>query len=314
MTQAEDDATKLLELEERIAAQAGGPFNQVMVRLVALLEQLWPGDDAPAEAKTAVLDQLNLGWLLSPVDGAVETIAEGVVEASEMGIEAASAQQGRDPRDYLKLFKRQAAKETLTQVGAIQGKMDAQVRAGEQLLRQASTKESALTAMVSANPGPSIVRHARTLTNQASNEAIIKVAEVSPQDELIWIAERDACVHCLAYQGAVRVSGKYPKGLTFGAKSYSDAQVKHPPLHPNCRCTQRLVPRESAPDIIVGLKREAQRSVLRGWSVPSESNGVRIDAARRLLAKNPTMPKSVKAYARKALKDGEFQRGRDFPG
>ena len=47
--------------------------------------------------------------------------------------------------------------------------------------------------------------------------------------------------------------------------------------------------------------------------LPSEGNSVRIDAARRLLNEGTNLPKSVKQYAEKSVKRGEFSRGRKPP-
>ncbi|MEI5603996.1 hypothetical protein, partial [Streptomyces brasiliscabiei] len=78
--------------------------------------------------------------------------------------------------------------------------------------------------------------------------------------------------------------------------------------HPRCRCElEPLVSREYAD----ALRREADRSVLRGFSLESEPMRVRVEAAERLLARGVDAPKSVIAYARRAVKRGEFDtRGR----
>jgi hypothetical protein len=59
------------------------------------------------------------------------------------------------------------------------------------------------------------------------------------------------------------------------------------------------------------LRREADRSVLRGFSLESESMKTRIDAADRLVSRGVDAPKSVIAYARRSIKVGVFPtRGR----
>ncbi len=51
--------------------------------------------------------------------------------------------------------------------------------------------------------------------------------------------------------------------------------------------------------------------MLRGFSLESESMGVRIDAASRLLEQGVDAPKSVLAYAARYVKAGKFpDRGR----
>lgn len=144
--------------------------------------------------------------------------------------------------------------------------------------------------------------------NRGGNEGSTAVADVA-ELATVWIAETDACVHCLAYSGVIAKPGEaFPGGLTYGRKSYYPDAIKTPPRHPRCRCTvEPLVAGEFAD----ALRREADRSVLRGFSLESESMTVRIDAAERLLERGVDAPKSVIAFSRRAVKAGEFPtRGR----
>lgn len=156
---------------------------------------------------------------------------------------------------------------------------------------------------------------ARSTVNEALSEGTRTVTEAYGVSRL-WVPERDACVHCLAYAGEVAGPGEdFRGGLTFGAKPLHTGPVKGAPLHPNCRC--RIVPYrpelESDSGKAEAYKREALRSVLRGWSLPSESNRTRLDAAERALKGSALMPKSVQDYARRSVKRGSFSRGRAFP-
>lgn len=151
-------------------------------------------------------------------------------------------------------------------------------------------------------------RDVTTLVNHAGNAGTTAAADAVGLST-VWIAETNACVECLAYSGRIARPGKaFPGGLTYGAKSYNTNPVDAPPRHPRCRCTvEPLVSREYAD----ALRREADRSVLRGFSLESEPMRVRVAAAERLLARGVDAPKSVKAYAAKAIKAGEFgTRGR----
>lgn len=139
--------------------------------------------------------------------------------------------------------------------------------------------------------------------NRGGNEGLTAVANEAGLPT-VWIAERNACVHCLAYSGRVaKVGGTFPGGLTYGAKSYYPDAIAEPPRHPHCRCTVEPLNSQQFADT---LRREADRSVLRGFSLESESMKVRLDAARRLLDSGVDLPASVQAYARKALRDGKF--------
>lgn len=137
------------------------------------------------------------------------------------------------------------------------------------------------------------------------------VTAIADESDLptVWQAETNACVHCLAYSGLVAKPGKkFPGGRTYGDKVYYPGPLAAPPLHPRCRCTVEVLHDLSYAE---ALRREADRSVLRGFSLESESMPVRIRAADRLLAKGVDAPKSVIAYAKRSVAAGEFTtRGR----
>jgi hypothetical protein len=141
---------------------------------------------------------------------------------------------------------------------------------------------------------------------------------------LIWVAERDACVRCLAYAGEHVIPGaKFEGGRTFGPRWPS--VIGRPPLlgpgwfdgegsHPNCRCELRLIRLRDIAGPADALKREARRSVAKGWARPTEGSSVRVVAAQRLLAGAANLPKSVVAETRSRLKKpGEFRRAVPSP-
>lgn len=156
-----------------------------------------------------------------------------------------------------------------------------------------------------------------TAVNGASNSGIVSVAASLPEEDvqLLWLAERSACVHCLSYAGeVVHLHSSFPVDLTFGAKPLvpwpEPLWLSGPPLHPNCRCRLTVwlghvegAPGPSLPEV---LKREARRSILKGWSMESESERVRLQAAARLLKRGVNAPKSVLTYAQRAVRKGAF--------
>lgn len=215
-------------------------------------------------------------------------------------------------------------------------------------------------------------RTTRTTFNAELNQGVTDAArEVGAQ--LVWVAERDACVVCLALSGdVVEPGGVFDWRKTFGAKAYepraynADGELvtvglERPPRHPNCRC--RLSPwlghdaaaamavthdwkvaeaeailygdhvaaqaardaaaaagRSAGFDFPASLRREAERSILLGHALPSESETVRTQAADRLLQKigsatgsrSPSgwaVPATVKRKTRAALKRGTFTTG-----
>jgi hypothetical protein len=128
-----------------------------------------------------------------------------------------------------------------------------------------------------------------------------------PDQVAMWVPERDACARCLRYAGLrlIRPGDRFPAGLSYDpAQADSDAgKVSGPPLHPHCRCELQLISKGQSEDASKALQREAQRSILKGWSLPSEGDASRRRAAAALVGK-AELPKSVKAEARKRLAEG----------
>lgn len=128
----------------------------------------------------------------------------------------------------------------------------------------------------------------------AANEATIEAARQADAD-LVFVPERDACLEC----------------INRGGDTGDAATGNPPPVHPRCRCELQEF---NDPEVPKALKRESIRSVLRGFSLPSESEAARLRAAAEMLRRRPVAPKSVQDYARAAIKRGKFGRGRRVPG
>lgn len=120
---------------------------------------------------------------------------------------------------------------------------------------------------------------------------------------LVWRGERDACVVCTGFIGAVRTkpSDRFKSAGFDGV----GGTIALPPVHPHCRCEIDVV--DGDPHLFAeALRREAVRQVLKGWRRESESNAERVRAAEALLKKSPAAPKTVLAGARKAVQDRKF--------
>lgn len=132
--------------------------------------------------------------------------------------------------------------------------------------------------------------------------------------ERVWIAERNACATCLALSGTVSVDGAFDGDATYANKPMAvwpaGTALWQPPRHPLCRCRAEIwrgsVPGYTGPDLPAALRREAERSILTGWRLPSESESVRLVAARNLLARGTNLPKSVQQRARISVARGAF--------
>ena len=216
--------------------------------------------------------------------------------------------------------------------------VDRRLRASERLLTviRGSKHDDVVPGLAAAHAAVADVdRATRWVVNRAVNQGAGQVVDALFTDTM-WVAERDACVHCLALSGHVARYGYHFNGsLTFGDKPlpvWPPGPLEKPPRHPNCRC--RVTPwvghgtggartasipgwskgQESASEALSeSLKREARRSVLKGWSLESEPNSVRLRAADRLLQRGANLPKTVEQQARRAVRTGHFA-SRSVPG
>lgn len=280
---------------------------------------------ALAELEAKVLKLKGVGTWLESVDGlklllAVESTdirrrvlamvlpkieqqaLEAVLTAFGLGVSDARAITGRRPKGLPK----KPSKAALAPVKGLD-------KAGAKALRQAVALAKAgadpLTMLAPLFGHANRVRGSVSdAINRGGNEGSTAVADALDLPT-VWVAETDACVHCLRYSGVIAKPGKaFPGGLTYGKKSYYPDKIKTPPRHPRCRCTVEPLVDDS---YAAALRREADRSVLRGFSLPSESMGVRVDAAKRLVDKGVEAPKTVIAFAERAVKKGAFPtRGR----
>lgn len=155
----------------------------------------------------------------------------------------------------------------------------------------------------------------RTEVNRQAAQAAEVAARALGASGVVWVSERDACVHCTGLAGEAAAFGQpFPATSPYAEKQLGWAGYNgRPPRHPNCRC--RIIPWDGGTDSTDALKREAERSIARGWSLPSESNAQRIRALDRLLRQPGTrLPPSVVRRARQALLNRNFPQGRNFPG
>lgn len=193
---------------------------------------------------------------------------------------------------------------------------------------------------VAEQGGNTLESAARTLVNEAVRDGATVVA-TTVGARLLWIAERDACLTCTALAGHLsdRETGLFGDGTGFGGRpaQFAGEHFVGPPAHQNCRCRvtpwldpeqqdlRDAIPRQRGsaltdPTLPEALRREAERSVLNGWALPSEPTSVRAKAAQLLLDRitdglAPSgwqVPKSVRTDAEKDLDKGTFRK-RTFP-
>lgn len=146
--------------------------------------------------------------------------------------------------------------------------------------------------------------------NRSIGEGVTR-ATVQVGGKLLWVAERNACLHCLALSGHVVEPGELFPNLTFSDRPLSLPAVPYPPRHPWCRCRAELytgpagTQDRSDPSPATALQREAQRSVARGLT-DYASNPAKLRAADRLIRRGAFLPPTVIARAARDVKRGRF--------
>lgn len=148
--------------------------------------------------------------------------------------------------------------------------------------------------------------------NEGRSRAIGRMWRDGVEVRMLWHAERDACPACLSFAGALAEPGEAFRPVVQAADPSARPRgaVVGPPLHPNCRCGLDVwigaAEADLAPtDLPHALRREAQRSILRGDA--QGSRPARLRAADRLLdAAGLLVPKTVVRRARKAVEAGKF--------
>lgn len=205
---------------------------------------------------------------------------------------------------------------------ALPDAVDEQHRGALALLKAKLIRRLGLTgALAAVGRGRGVIGRIKAAithtVNETVNEAIAEQIKHAGAKK-VWVSERDACVSCAAYAGiVVDEDADFPGGLSWDPNQRGrTAAIASPPRHPSCRCRVAAWKDEWAEPGVASmpeaLRREAWRSIARGWSLPTESNAARIRAARELLRTGVRLPKSVLEFADRAVRVGRFA-DRTFP-
>lgn len=306
----------------------GAEFRAVVGGLVTRLNAV------PAPSKTALLEQARRARAVGEVQARRESgapVSAKVMQAvlaspSSTAMKAAGKVLGRKP-----VLPRAEQAAVRDKGNWLVGEFHKRVTAATKLLGSIDSGTlHELSATVAAVQQASNVAEATTqsVVTEAVNGGIKAVA-VREGWRWFWQAERDACLWCISLSGLFpNEDGLFaPDG--FGAKGDApyrldkDKQklpVLSPPLHNHCRCRLGVwkKPTTGPNDFPTLLRREAERSVLSGWSLESEPEQERVSAADRLLrsviahdSRAPSgwqVPASVQRRA-KALAEGKTHPG-----
>jgi len=295
--------------EERVKTAAAAPMRSAFSQLVKDIAKRWALlSDAVESGDTRALHVFTalFGSLRDAVPDLRPAARDSVQLGVEQAIEAADDTDDVELDDDKEYIPADVQKLLHDLKDAVQDKLD---KAEKYLLSLGKpNKHEVDTAVAIAG------RSVNTVEITASQVAVRGVAEGQRAvakhlwRRMIWRAERDACLICLAYSGVVSApDGTYPPNLTFGKprKTKRIGRVK-PPEHPRCRCTSTIyTPRNDPGGLIAkSLQQEARRSVVKGWGLPSESDAARRRAALNLLRHGTDLPKTVEAEARRRLRKG----------
>jgi hypothetical protein len=157
---------------------------------------------------------------------------------------------------------------------------------------------------------------ARWTANEGINAGTAQVARAAGLN-LVWVAERNACLHCLAHAGWVVAPGNPFPAVSFDPRAGDVREVTWPPLHPNCRCECRTYDGEpgrpsrdrTSTDPADRLAAEARRSAVYQWTDHASGLAAR-RAASALLKAGADLPGTVTQRARRALRRGGVRRPR----
>lgn len=364
-----------LALEDAAVVAAAGPVREALKAALSWAHVAWskrfgaPRGLRSGEEFDAYTAELAARLRAVEIDPA-PVLLDFAQRARVLGVSQGLIEAGAPQRDLGSGIREETRRHIDEATAAARAKL-AQAADLVGALERGSFKTVNRQLAVADQAGNIVERTARTVTNDELNEGLAAAA-VHVGGRLVWVAERDACVACLALSGQIAEPGDvFDWRLTFGAqayqpKGYSAAgelvaiELERPPRHSYCRCrvspwlghdqaAARAVTHDwaqaiedaqakgdqvavdaarkaaaaaadsAAFDLPAALRREAERSILRGDALPSESENVRLQAADRLLARigsdknspSPSgwrVPASVKARAERAVKRGRFTR------
>jgi len=328
-----DHAGQLLALENAASRAAAGPLRKALVDVQRRASVLWARMFGSLESPA---DPIRLGSFVAEIkrmfSGAnsepSQVLSGFATKALTMGVEHAAATLG---------LERSAAEvEASLSYGVVQSLNTVDAAVAEHLAGAESALDriagksfqDVIPVLAKANRAVTTIdRAASYIVNDSSNTSAAQLADSVGAGRL-WIALPDACLSCQGMSGRVAPAGQpFDDGYlsTFTDKPTlpwpAGGSFDGPPLHPHDRC--RIVPWLGATvigtpnpwgaqqaigghDLPDALRREARRAVVKGWSLPSESQASRLRAADRLLARGANLPKTVQAYGRAAVRRGRF--------
>lgn len=298
----ERHAREALGFEEETAASVTRAFRKGLVEVAILITRMFLQGNTGA-ALTRIISQAMTTLKPDMQPALITAVRKGVALGVRQGQEVAQTKARPE------VLPDRARDHVLSQVDdqAFNRLIEAKNLAERTLVDDSASLNAVLGKANQA--GTEADATSRWLANRAISAGTAATARMVGAN-LVWVPERDACLHCLAYAGhVVRPGESFPEGLTYADKPLQPfGDLQFPPLHPNCRCQVDLTylpPGRSE----VSLIREAQRSVARGIGMASGPAALR--AADRLVNREGQtgllLPKSVIERARRNVAAGAFK-------
>lgn len=336
-----DAAALALELSSARAVTRS--LRKAVARLVALAlaqaakARLQPGSQLTPAQQQAARTALNAAIGALSVDVAAQTTAS-VASAVALALRQESGllrTLGVDP----KTIATRISDPVLSQAGQSSERvLAAAIGQVRQLLAGPIGSPAELEQLAATVGGivPKVERNVRFLTNRAINDTTRQIAGsattlqppgVTGEPPLstngrtplietglvvVWVAERDACLTCLALSGHVSDPNAglgFDEFATFSPRPAPGVwppgmPLMGPPRHPNCRCRLRILAADNTM-VPEALRREAERSVARGFS-GHDSRRSRLGAADMLVRRANRLPRTVNERAAKNVAAGSF--------
>lgn len=333
---SQDQREKTDRYAQQLLAIEQAAVTAASVRLIATLAMLRrQATGSLLLARTAADEQRVARRLADEIEAVVEPLLtpgqllQAVTGPLERAVDLAQAFTLGPPNPFVPVRPRPRVPKVDPQARAavVSAERSAlvQIRRAGSALRLATSPMDVQTALHTAELAvQSVATGAEYAINTAANAVPIRLATDLGQ-KLVWVAERDACVVCLALSGDVidpNEGEAFDELATFDTRPPPPVwppgmPLLRPPRHVHCRCMIQVWDGSVVPGFLswpARLKHEALRSVLKGWSLPSESNAARLRAAERILRNGQAaqLPKSVQAEGEHAVGRGKF-RSRTMP-
>lgn len=310
------DDRELADLERRVRDSVAGDLRATLSALQATVSAVYVAAAGDTRHKLPEAAQATLRAHLVGVLGELSrrdyaTTRQVLIGAARAGLAGGGDDLGVEVERRLPADVRDALK-------ALTAGMRDDLKAARRLARLGSLERYGDAQAILSTAKAALNRADRAavwVVHRAHNEgrtrAIDRLWSQGAGVRRMWRAERDACPRCLGFAGAIAEPGEpFHPVVDVADASAGSGPLMEPPAHPWCRCV--VEPWSGAAeadltnvDLPVALRREAQRSILRGDA--QGSRPARLRAADRLAdLAGLLVPKTVVKRARKAVASGNF--------